>query len=145
MKWNAAFALLCCLPAQAQIHWLINKDANADCAFIRNGTFVQHGTEIDPKTGSHRVPGYKLVFDGDRSTEYVERTNNRIECSITFDGPCTYRSTVTHVEHPYGVVRPGLVIITEILETAIVDSLIMIRGKNYGDEEWQTFVLERIK
>lgn len=144
MKIVLPFSLFLCLTANAQIHWLVNKDSIPDCSLMRNGTFVAHGATADPETGTDIVPGYKLVRSGDKSIEYVDNGKNRIECTLEFDGPCKYRSTVSRVDHPYGVVKVGLVIETEILETATADRLVMIRARNVGDQ-WQTFVVERIE
>lgn len=145
MRVAIFLSLFLCLRAEAQVHWLINKDSVPDCSLMLSGTFVAHGTATDPGTGTDVVPGFKLVRKGDKSIEFVGNGKNQIECRIEFDGPCKYRSTVLSVEHPYGVVKAGLVLESEILETATVDRLVMIRSRNVGQEEWQTFVLERIE
>ncbi len=125
------------INAQEEVHFLWNKDSKTDCSFIKSGKFVNE--ESDSKI----TEGYSIEFRNGFAVEKIEDGKYFLKSKITYTSECSYEMKVLETNIPGydGVV--GKTFFTEILETAKVDKLTMIRSRE--DKDWKTLVLRKIE
>ncbi len=122
--------------AQDNVHVLINQDKTADCNYIRSGKFVNE------KTSDEITDGYSIEFRGEYVLEKIENGKYFLKSKITYTSDCSYKIKVIDTDNPSYKNQIGKTFYTEILETAKIDNLIVIRSKG---TKWKTFVLRKVE
>lgn len=125
------------VQSQEEIHWLINKDSAKDCGFIKSGKFVNEETE------NKITEGYSIEFRNGFAVEKIENGKYFLKSKITYTSECSYEMKVLETNIPGYEDVVGKTFFTEILETAKVDKLTMIRSRE--DKDWKTLVLRKIE
>lgn len=127
---------ICSAKSNAQVHWLVNKDASTNCNLLRIGKFVNKETDFKA------TKGYTIEFTENEVIERIDDGKYFVKSKVIFTSSCSY--TLTILETTAEQYKPliGTNIEVEIIETATIDNLVKIRSKYNG--EWLTFVLEKI-
>lgn len=117
------------------VHWLVNKDSVANCSMIKSGKF------LNEETCDKFTPGYSIEIRGNTVIELVEDGKFYMKSKIEFTSDCTYELTVLESTIPDDN-SVGSKVYVEIIGTAKVDNLIMIKAKFVQE---QTFVLKKVE
>jgi len=128
------FSLLfvCHIYAQPQLE---KADAKANCQMIRESAFLNR----EPN-GRH-TKGYRIVFSGDYSIEYLDGGKYYVKSKIEYINDCEYTSTVVEVTKPNFHIKIGDTFRTRILETSTETGLIKIQVSINGTENF--IILDR--